>query len=108
MGMLVRYYILVILCKIVSKHIFSQFCNILKFSSKNFKICPIKREESRHLQASLCQRKQMDGCWECTFEEIRKSRQENSSKDYSTTGDDILDCGRSKDQGKGDCLDGQQ
>ena len=51
MGMFVRSYILVISCKIVSKHIFSQFCNLLKFSSKNFKICPIKREESRHLQA---------------------------------------------------------
>ena len=87
MGMLVRSYktyILVISCKIVSKHIFSQFCNLLKFSSTNFKICPIKREESRHLQvqASLCQWKQLDGCWECTFEKIRKMRQENSSQDY--------------------------
>ena len=39
-------YILVTSCEIVSKHIFSQFCNLLKFSSQNFKICPIKREES--------------------------------------------------------------
>ena len=66
MGVLVRSYILVISWKIVSKHIFSQFFNLLKFSSKNFKICPIKREESRHLQASLCQRKQLDGYWDCT------------------------------------------
>ena len=79
MGMLVRFYILVISCKIVSKHIFSQCFNLLKFSSKNLKI-PIKREESRHLQASLCQRKQLDGCWDCTFGEIRKIRQENSSQ----------------------------
>ena len=85
--MLVRFYILVISCKIVSKHIFSQFCNLLKFSSKNLKLCPIKREESKHLQASLCQRKQLDGCWDYTFGEIRKIRQENSSQDYSTTGD---------------------
>ena len=104
MGVLVRFYILVISCKIVSKHIFSQFCNLLKFSSKNLKICPIKREESKHLQASLCQRKQLDGCWDYTFGEIRKIRQENSSQDYSTTGDEIWDCGRSKDQGKDDCL----
>ena len=96
--MLVRFYILVILCKIVSKHIFSQFCNLLNFSSKNLKICPIKREENRHLQASLCQRKQLEGCWDCTFGEIRKIRQENSSQDYSTTGDEIWDCGRPKVQ----------
>ena len=89
MGVLVRFYILVISCKIVSKHIFSQFCNLLKFSSKNLKICPIKREESRDLQAFLCQRKQLDGCWDCTFGEIWKIRQENSSQDYSTTGDEI-------------------